>query len=255
MHLLCPVFLLGLGLVHPVSSSSCLASLAPHLRKDCHPDPGASEASCLARNCCWSPLKTPDMPWCFENVDLCSIVLDSQRIDCHPESGTNEAECVSRGCQWCASENTTAPFCFYTSKEEATCSARFPIQKRIDCHPQPDATQEICEAKGCFWCYTTIANVPWCFYPADGPYGYIMKGSPQKTALGWRYIFSRTFSNHFYHLKFLIWPHRFVWYTCLSPQRLHSIFICCILRTLSLHGESKGLKYMAFCFLISFTSK
>lgn len=186
LRLLCFCSMILTALVQPVRSSSCLASLAPQLRKDCHPDPGASEASCLARNCCWSPLKTPDIPWCFEKVDLCSIVLDSQRIDCHPESGANEAECISRGCQWCASENTTAPFCFYTSKEEATCSARFPIQKRIDCHPQPDATQEICEAKGCFWCSTTVANVPWCFYPADGPYGYIMKGSPQKTALGWR---------------------------------------------------------------------
>lgn len=189
MHLLCPVFLLGSVLVQPVSSSSCLASIAPQLRKDCHPDPGAFEASCLARNCCWSPLKTLEIPWCFEKVDLCSVVPDSERIDCHPDPGANEEACVSRGCQWCASDNTTAPFCFYNSREEATCSTRYPIQKRIDCHPHPGASQEGCETKGCFWCPTTIANVPWCFYPADGPYGYVMKDAPQKTALGWRYIY------------------------------------------------------------------
>ncbi|XP_045686065.1 maltase-glucoamylase, intestinal-like isoform X3 [Phyllostomus hastatus] len=173
-------------LVQPACSSSCLASLSPQLRKDCHPDPGASEASCLARDCCWSPWKTPGVPWCFEKVDSCSIVPDSQRVDCHPEAGANEAACVKRGCHWCASENSTAPFCFYNSKEEAACSAIVPIQKRVDCHPQPGASREICEAKGCVWCSTTIANVPWCFYPEDGPHGYTMKDVPQRTAQGWR---------------------------------------------------------------------
>ncbi|XP_016007196.1 maltase-glucoamylase, intestinal [Rousettus aegyptiacus] len=186
IRLLCFCSMILAVLVQPVSSSSCLASIAPQLRKDCHPDPGAFEASCLARNCCWSPLKTLEIPWCFEKVDLCSVVPDSERIDCHPDPGANEEACVSRGCQWCASDNTTAPFCFYNSREEATCSTRYPIQKRIDCHPHPGASQEGCETKGCFWCPTTIANVPWCFYPADGPYGYVMKDAPQKTALGWR---------------------------------------------------------------------
>ncbi|KAI5945587.1 Maltase-glucoamylase, intestinal [Manis javanica] len=33
-------------------------------------------------------------------------------------------------------------------------------QKCIDCHPQPGASQETCEAGGCFWCSATTANVP-----------------------------------------------------------------------------------------------
>lgn len=37
-----------------------------------------------------------------------------------------------------------------------------------------------------------------------------------------------------------------------SPQRWHSIFICYMLRTLSLHGESKSLTHMVCCFLIIF---
>ena len=147
MQLLCHVFLLGSVLVQPVCSSSCLASLSLQLRKDRHPDPGASEVSCLARDCCWSPWKTPGVPWCFEKVASCSIVPDSQRIDWHPEAGANEAACVKWGCHWCASENSTAVFCFCNSKEEATCSTIVPIQKRINCHPQPGASKKSVKLK------------------------------------------------------------------------------------------------------------
>ncbi|XP_042637224.1 sucrase-isomaltase, intestinal-like [Orycteropus afer afer] len=178
-------------LASPVSSSLCSVSLPPHLRKDCHPDPGASEVSCLARNCCWSPFKTPGIPWCFEGVDACSAVPVSERVDCYLEPEANEASCENRGCHWCPTDNATVPFCFYNSKEEAECITRFPLHKRVDCHPQPGATREACEAKGCFWCSTNLANVPWCFYPADGPYGYTLSDQPQKTAKGWRMILNK----------------------------------------------------------------
>uniref|UniRef100_A0A8C3QIF6 alpha-glucosidase n=1 Tax=Cyanoderma ruficeps TaxID=181631 RepID=A0A8C3QIF6_9PASS len=46
------------------------------------------------------------------------------------------------------------------------------VQKRIDCHPQPGASQEACEARGCTWCSTDVPNAPWCFFPEDSPYGY-----------------------------------------------------------------------------------
>ncbi|EPQ17307.1 Sucrase-isomaltase, intestinal [Myotis brandtii] len=80
---------------------------------------------------------------------------------------------------------------------------KFPIQNRVDCHPQPGASREVCEAKGCVWCSTTVANVPWCFYPADGPHGYTMKDVPQKTAQGWRWettLGGLIFSNQYIQL-------------------------------------------------------
>ncbi|KFW95362.1 Sucrase-isomaltase, intestinal, partial [Phalacrocorax carbo] len=27
--------------------------------------------------------------------------------------------------------------------------------------------QEACEARGCTWCATDVANAPWCFFPKD----------------------------------------------------------------------------------------
>uniref|UniRef100_A0A8C5X2G5 P-type domain-containing protein n=1 Tax=Malurus cyaneus samueli TaxID=2593467 RepID=A0A8C5X2G5_9PASS len=54
------------------------------------------------------------------------------------------------------------------SEQDAQCPV--PVQKRIDCHPQPDASQEACEARGCIWCGTDVPNAPWCFFPEDNPY-------------------------------------------------------------------------------------
>ncbi|NXV13006.1 SUIS protein, partial [Cepphus grylle] len=46
--------------------------------------------------------------------------------------------------------------------------------------------QEVCEARGCSWCPTDVANAPWCFFPEDTPYGYSLGGSTEETAKGWR---------------------------------------------------------------------
>uniref|UniRef100_A0A8C3K3F7 P-type domain-containing protein n=1 Tax=Calidris pygmaea TaxID=425635 RepID=A0A8C3K3F7_9CHAR len=68
--------------------------------------------------------------------------------------------------------------------QEGQCSGV--VAKRIDCHPQPGATQEICEARGCSWCPTDVTNAPWCFFPEDTPYGYSLGGSTEQTTKGWR---------------------------------------------------------------------
>ncbi|XP_037703405.1 sucrase-isomaltase, intestinal-like [Choloepus didactylus] len=115
----------------------------------------------------------------------------SERVDCHPEPGANEVNCKSRGCHWCASEIPSIPFRFSNTKVASDCTAKFPINKRIDCHPQPGASQETCETKGCLWCSSVVANVPWCFYSADGPYGYSLNDQPEKTAQGWRLILNK----------------------------------------------------------------
>uniref|UniRef100_A0A8C3BCL9 P-type domain-containing protein n=1 Tax=Cairina moschata TaxID=8855 RepID=A0A8C3BCL9_CAIMO len=56
---------------------------------------------------------------------------------------------------------------------------------RVDCHPQPGASQESCEARGCTWCTTDVPNAPWCFFPEDSPYGYSLGGNAEKTDKGW----------------------------------------------------------------------
>lgn len=61
-----------------------------------------------------------------------------------------------------------------------------PVQKRVDCHPQPATSPEACEVRGCTWCTTDVANAPWCFFPEDSPYGYSLGGNTQQMAKGWR---------------------------------------------------------------------
>ncbi|XP_008283297.1 maltase-glucoamylase, intestinal [Stegastes partitus] len=43
--------------------------------------------------------------------------------------------------------------------------------QRIDCHPEDNADEAKCEARGCIWRPSATAKVPACFYPKD--YGYI----------------------------------------------------------------------------------
>ncbi|KAF6720919.1 Maltase-glucoamylase, intestinal [Oryzias melastigma] len=40
-------------------------NIAQAERVDCFPEPGASQLTCEQRGCCWSPLDTPNVPWCF----------------------------------------------------------------------------------------------------------------------------------------------------------------------------------------------
>ncbi|AWO99215.1 putative maltase-glucoamylase intestinal-like [Scophthalmus maximus] len=43
-------------------------------------------------------------------------------------------------------------------------------KQRFDCHPEEDADEAKCKARGCLWAPSTIERAPWCFYPKD--YGY-----------------------------------------------------------------------------------
>uniref|UniRef100_A0A8C9FD89 P-type domain-containing protein n=1 Tax=Pavo cristatus TaxID=9049 RepID=A0A8C9FD89_PAVCR len=61
-----------------------------------------------------------------------------------------------------------------------------PAARRVNCHPQPGATQQSCEARGCTWCATDIPNAPSCFFSEDSTYGYSLARSTEKTAKGWR---------------------------------------------------------------------
>ncbi|XP_071889148.1 sucrase-isomaltase, intestinal [Anas platyrhynchos] len=74
--------------------------------------------------------------------------------------------------------------CHGSSSEQ--CSGAVAVQRRVDCHPQPGASQERCEARGCTWCTTDVPNAPWCFFPEDSPYGYSLGGNAEKTDKGWR---------------------------------------------------------------------
>uniref|UniRef100_H0YZ95 alpha-glucosidase n=1 Tax=Taeniopygia guttata TaxID=59729 RepID=H0YZ95_TAEGU len=69
------------------------------------------------------------------------------------------------------------------SEQAAQCPGAVAVQKRIDCHPQPGASQEACEARGCVWCSAGASNAPWCFFPEDSPYGYARSGSRSQLIL------------------------------------------------------------------------
>ena len=41
------------------------------------------------------------------------------------------------------------------------------VTNKIDCHPEPDATEQKCAARGCCW---KIGPGPWCFHPKGNTY-------------------------------------------------------------------------------------
>ncbi|XP_064158335.1 sucrase-isomaltase, intestinal [Anguilla rostrata] len=41
---------------------------------------------------------------------------------------------------------------------------------RIDCHPEENATETKCRARGCIWQPVNIPGAPWCYYPEDSGY-------------------------------------------------------------------------------------
>ncbi|XP_031459607.1 sucrase-isomaltase, intestinal-like [Phasianus colchicus] len=72
------------------------------------------------------------------------------------------------------------------SHGSSTEQCTVPAARRVNCHPQPGATQQSCEARGCTWCVTDVPNAPWCFFSEDSTYGYSLARSMEKTAKGWR---------------------------------------------------------------------
>nr|XP_054770877.1 sucrase-isomaltase, intestinal-like [Lytechinus pictus] len=70
-----------------------------------------------------------------------------------------------------------------------------PVQEalqRIDCYPDPGATEQSCEERGCRWSSSDVDGAPWCYYPkqVDVP-GYTMVSASVKNALGFEAILQR----------------------------------------------------------------
>lgn len=62
--------------------------------------------------------------------------------------------------------------------------------ERFDCHSEPGASEEACEARGCFWKEVDEDEMaPRCFYPLT--FGYEMIRGTERTDLGWSAKLSR----------------------------------------------------------------
>ncbi|XP_061924131.1 sucrase-isomaltase, intestinal [Entelurus aequoreus] len=60
--------------------------------------------------------------------------------------------------------------------------------QRFDCHPEEHGDEAKCKARGCIWKQSTLAGVPWCFFPKD--YGYSFK-TMEETGSGVSFDISR----------------------------------------------------------------
>ncbi|XP_063789067.1 maltase-glucoamylase-like [Pseudophryne corroboree] len=45
--------------------------------------------------------------------------------------------------------------------------------EKIDCHPEPNASEQKCISRGCIWKASNTPGIPYCFYPLD--YGYVVE--------------------------------------------------------------------------------
>ena len=82
----------------------------------------------------------------------------------------------------------TGPSCFSDpsiSMGGERCPADTGDHDRVDCHPEPGASQEKCVSRGCHWCVSSIPDVPWCFLPKT--HGYRRSGDVVSTTKGYRY--------------------------------------------------------------------
>lgn len=160
-------------------TSQCPSCSYCPFTKDCHSDPGASEARCVARGCQWCdyPNDIACGPKClYGTFDALTIARLScpncthctKKVDCHPEPNADEGKCLSRGCRWCPMAEQ--PYCVFSDIENfvtlarTSCNTCSACNIRVDCHPEPDATSQKCVAKNCLWCETTDAGQPFCVY-------------------------------------------------------------------------------------------
>ncbi|XP_039263188.2 uncharacterized protein LOC120339174 [Styela clava] len=145
-------------------------------RIDCHPEPGANAEACQSRSCLWCPEAGNNEPWCiYGGLYLtetyrasCPTCSSCNPVNCLPdESSPTELKCKARGCLWCSSltpqctygGNITAP-----AQYRANCQTCSTCTMKYDCHPEPDATQTVCESRGCMWCQSSVSGEPWCVY-------------------------------------------------------------------------------------------
>uniref|UniRef100_A0A915KRE6 P-type domain-containing protein n=1 Tax=Romanomermis culicivorax TaxID=13658 RepID=A0A915KRE6_ROMCU len=87
--------------------------------------------------------------WSYANsfVDN-SVAAEWPKIDCHPEPGATRERCMRRGCSW---DNSFpgSPYCYRNNG-----NSRYKLLIRnqdfvkVDCHPEPMATQERCTDRG-----------------------------------------------------------------------------------------------------------
>ncbi|XP_005931267.1 maltase-glucoamylase, intestinal [Haplochromis burtoni] len=57
-----------------------------------------------------------------------------------------------------------------TTKAFVPTCPNIPLGERVDCFPDPGASQAKCEARGCCWSPRDESNVPWCFFPTNHGY-------------------------------------------------------------------------------------
>ncbi|XP_068137043.1 sucrase-isomaltase, intestinal [Hyperolius riggenbachi] len=57
----------------------------------------------------------------------------------------------------------------YTVEWDQFGSGGLTDSEKFDCHPEPDANEQKCIARGCIW-EENAPGIPWCYYPED--YGY-----------------------------------------------------------------------------------
>ncbi|XP_065410413.1 sucrase-isomaltase, intestinal-like isoform X1 [Chrysemys picta bellii] len=104
-------------LAQPFHSSTCPTTISEDLRQDCHPEPGATETSCISRGCRWCETSAPNVPFCFydsvEDPACPSNVPVQKRIDCHPQLGASKEACEAKGCIWCSTKVSNAPWCSF----------------------------------------------------------------------------------------------------------------------------------------------
>lgn len=110
------------------------------------------------------------------------------RDDCYPWTTTNltASKCLAHGCCWDPTTTVEGvPWCFYPTipaPAPLQCAA-VTIASRLDCHPEENASEDSCGARGCCWdtsaavTGSAVKGIPACFYPRTT--GLVLQSSKQ----------------------------------------------------------------------------
>jgi hypothetical protein len=129
-------------------------------------------------------------PGRLEHCVAIAASLTAPLQDCYPWDVSNETVCAAHGCCWDPTGPAGTPWCFYPSipAPDTSLCAVVSEPSRVDCHPEPDASQPSCEARGCCWvplegsaASVAEGGVAACFFPHTDGY---TASAPSPTANG-----------------------------------------------------------------------
>lgn len=130
-----------------------------------------TEQECIAKGCCYKPVKATGIPWCYitkDNMVPGCIVPRQDKLNCGFK-GIQQAQCEAKGCCFANAGTDGIPWCFQKPTKERGKHPKakpeecaIPSTEKVECG-FPGITEPQCVDKGCCYKHSGSPNVPFCY--------------------------------------------------------------------------------------------